>query len=258
MCLLLLVPRWYERPRSRAVSALLGLNVGLIALVRVPDVLVLLVFVLWGIGRLKDVTERARLFVSHAATLSLAAGIALLVFFPQLLVWRYGAGRWLLNGYASLGGHFDFSSPAILSVLFSLKKGLFFWSPILLLCLPGFWKLARSPARDLFAGGTAYLLLNVYVVSCWWCWWYGMSFGHRAFVESFAVAAFPLAAWYAGVRSNAGRFAVAVFAVLAVAGTLFLMKLFLSCEIGGNGLDAQALYDIVWARKEWLLNWLAP
>ena len=256
-CLLYVIPRWYERPRSVVLSALFGLIVGLIALVRVPNVLVLLVFVLWGIGRLKDVKERARLFASHAATLSLAAGIACLVFLPQLLVWRYGAGRWLLNGYASLGGHFDFSSPAIRGVLFSLKKGLFFWSPILLLCLPGFWKLARSPARDLFVGGTVYLLFNVYVVSCWWCWWYGMSFGHRAFVESFAVAAFPLAAWYAGVRSNAGRFAVAVFGVLAVAGTLFLMKLFLSCEIGGNGLDAQALYDIVWARKEWLLNWLA-
>ena len=84
-----------------------------------------------------------------------------------------------------------------------------------------------------------------------------MSFGHRAFVESLAVLAFPLAAWYAGVGSRRGKLASAVFSIACVLYTLFFMKLFLSCEIGGEGLDAAALYDIIWARKEWLLNWLA-
>ncbi len=256
-CFLHLIPRWYERPDSKHLSVLLGLTVGLIALVRVPNLVVLMVFLLLGVHSLHDIKGCIRLFLSHAGSISLAAAIALLMFLPQLLVWRYGAGRWLLNGYASLGGHFDFSSPAILSVLFSLKRGLFFWSPILLLCIPGFLKLARSRAGDILVGAVVYLLLNLYLVSSWWCWWFGMGFGHRAFVESLAVFAFPLAAWYGGVSTRVGKSAVLVFSMACVVYSLFFMKLFLSREIGGNGLDAQALYDIVWNRKEWVLNWLA-
>jgi hypothetical protein len=26
-------------------------------------------------------------------------------------------------------------------------------------------------------------VLNIYIVSCWWCWWYGGSFGARALIQ---------------------------------------------------------------------------
>ena len=42
-----------------------------------------------------------------------------------------------------------------------------------------------------------FLILNVYVVYSWWCWWYGGSFGSRPMVESYALLAIPLAAFFA-------------------------------------------------------------
>ena len=35
--------------------------------------------------------------------------------------------------------------------------------------------------------------LAVYILSSWWCWWFGGSFGSRAMVEFYAFLIFPLA-----------------------------------------------------------------
>jgi hypothetical protein len=32
-----------------------------------------------------------------------------------------------------------------------------------------------------------------YTYASWWCWWLGGSFGHRGFIEYYALLAFPLA-----------------------------------------------------------------
>jgi hypothetical protein len=47
----------------------------------------------------------------------------------------------------------------------------------------------------LFWGIFIYTLLNWYVVSCWWCWWYGGSFGMRPLIESMVPFSFAIAAF---------------------------------------------------------------
>ncbi|MCK4699417.1 MAG: hypothetical protein KAT38_03765, partial [Bacteroidales bacterium] len=39
-----------------------------------------------------------------------------------------------------------------------------------------------------------FLIINIYLVFSWWCWWYGGSFGARILVESYAFLSLPLAA----------------------------------------------------------------
>ena len=70
---------------------------------------------------------------------------ATIVILPQLAMYRHATGQWLASPYGP-DEWFDFSSPKILEVLFSTQKGLFFWSPLLLLFVAATFGLAAAQA----------------------------------------------------------------------------------------------------------------
>jgi hypothetical protein len=45
-------------------------------------------------------------------------------------------------------------------------------------------------------------ILNLYIISCWWDWFFGGSFGARAFVQHFSYLSIPLAALFSFVFEN--------------------------------------------------------
>lgn len=88
----------------------------------------------------------------------------------QLWVWTYP------------GEGFDFSSPEFSNVLFSYRKGLFVYAPLLLIAILGFIPLFR---KNYFRGFylLGFLLLISWLISSWWNWFYGDSFGMRPFID---------------------------------------------------------------------------
>ena len=52
---------------------------------------------------------------------------ATVVLLPQLAIYYQATGRLFVSSYGDLGFHF--ASPQLWGVLFSVQKGLFFWSP---------------------------------------------------------------------------------------------------------------------------------
>ena len=42
---------------------------------------------------------------------------------------------------------------------------------------------------------TIYLVLMIYVMSCWWTWWFGGGFGGRIYIDMYGILALPLAAF---------------------------------------------------------------
>ena len=87
--------------------------------------------------------------------LALMAATALVIVAPQLAIYYQATGRPLVSSYGALG--FTFASPHLFGVLFSVQKGLFFWSPLLLLAFAGLPMLRGSarafllPAAVIFA-----------------------------------------------------------------------------------------------------------
>ena len=119
-----------------------------------------------------------------------SAAIVLGILFIQLFLWKAQTGNFILHSYKNEG--FYFSHPEILNCLFSFRKGLFVYSPLILVSILSslvFWKKNRFA---FFAFISLFLLL-VYIISSWWNWYYGPSFGQRAFVDFYAVFAIPLA-----------------------------------------------------------------
>jgi hypothetical protein len=83
----------------------------------------------------------------------------------QLIYWKAVTGEFIVYSYQ--GESFHFRKPEILNVLFSVRKGLFFWSPILLTVFPGLYFL-RQRCPDFFMAILCYLPLNLYVISSWY------------------------------------------------------------------------------------------
>ena len=248
---------WHEDPGSWRRAAALGLVAGMIALVRLPNAIVFMLIPMYGLARWPDVPRKARLLGSHIGQLALMVGVAVLLFGLQVALNRYATGRWVLDPYRlqNQAYGFAFFSPQIMAVLFSLKRGVFFWSPVLLACLPGLyvmWKM-RSP---LCSGVSILLALHLWIVSSWFMWWYGGGFGHRGFVEFYAVMAIPWATFAASLKTKGSRALLAIFTLCAVIWSLVLLKLYYTREISFDGLNRQALFDIVWLRKNLVLRLL--
>lgn len=122
-----------------------------------------------------------------------------LVQIPQMLVywWQYGGLLdipYFQEGTAvGQSASFNWGQPQILNVLFSGFHGLFAWHPLLFLAYAGLALTAQKFPRLALILLIAFFL-QVYLISSWWCWWQGTSFGGRMFCNSSFIFVFGLAA----------------------------------------------------------------
>jgi hypothetical protein len=174
--------------RGYGRALLLGALAGLVALVRWQDVIVVL---LPAVEALAAAWRRQERVGTSIAGLGLIGLSAALVFAPQLLAWQALYGRPLLMPQGA--GFMQWTSPAIASVLFSLKRGLFSWTPALLPAVAGLPLLIR---RDRVTGWAAVVVLaaSVYVNAAVRDWWAGEAFGARRFVGDSVFFALGLSA----------------------------------------------------------------
>jgi hypothetical protein len=207
----------WEQPRP-ANAAALGASLGLLALVRPTNLVVLVFCALFGVTSLRAVRERAASLLRRVDLVALGGGVFILLLIPQIAYWERITGKVYASGYKSWE-RLDLLDPHFLGVLFSVRKGLFFWTPLLLLAVAGL-PLLRRFAPALLVPAVAYLVVHTWVVASWSVWWYGGSFGMRPFVDALPVLAFGLAAlleWARGVVSRpVVRAAVVATSLLAV------------------------------------------
>ncbi len=170
----------------------LGFLLGLITLIRPTNIVIIIFFLLYGITSWETLRQRTRELVSGYRYLLLMCLVIIIVWLPQMIYWKEMTGQWLYFSYGS-DERFFFGDPAILKGLFSWRKGLFIYTPLLLISFAGIFILwvRRSPhalALSLFVP------VNIYIIFSWWCWWYGGGFGQRALIDSYALMAVAAAA----------------------------------------------------------------
>lgn len=194
--------RKYDAVRSARYLMYCAALLGLIIAIRPVNALV----VLWlpavcgtaggFFSLLKHTFSGWKQWVPAALVLAIVPGV-------QLVLFRVSTGHFFFDSYP--GENFDFAHPQLLPFLFSYKKGLFVYLPILLLALPGFygwWKFRPFSAAMLLA----LFLLLVYVFSSWWCWYYGGSFGIRVMADWMALFALLILFTFRQIPSRPTRF----------------------------------------------------
>lgn len=247
------IPVWYMHPCSVFRSLVMGMILGMIVLVRIPNIVFFLCFILYGVESLQDMRQRVFFFCKNAKSVFIIIATVGLVMMPQMIYWRYVVGRWVLNVYATIGEGFIYKySPRILDVLFSLRGGLFFWAPLMILVIPGLYYMHKCIC-PYFWSVLGALLLHLYIIASWHMWELGGGFGHRGFVEAYALFALAIASLLSRVKRPL-LIPMVILVLLGIAYELFFMCLYYTREISYFGLNYDALYDILWIRKEWLMG----
>ncbi|MGM0622230.1 MAG: hypothetical protein ACQETJ_14345, partial [Bacteroidota bacterium] len=115
-----------------------------------------------------------------------------LVWTPQFFYWKAVTGEWIFYSYSTKDASFFWGNPQIFDILFSYKKGWFVYTPIMFIAFLGIF-LLRKRMKKAFWPILIFTILNIYVQSSWWSWWFGGAFGLRAFIDSYGIMAIPLA-----------------------------------------------------------------
>lgn len=213
----LLTEQWHEKA-SVGRSIGIGLTLGLISLIRPTNALVVIYFLLYGIQSKESLQGKWQLLMNAWWKLLLMGAAILLIWLPQMIYWHTVTGHFLFYSYGD-SERFFFGDPKILQGLFGFRKGWLIYTPVMLFALTGLVPLYRRHKAH-FWGITVFLVLNLYVVFSWWCWWYGGGLSIRALIESYALLAIPLAAWIEWIASRKTLLRWALFLLLSAVAAL--------------------------------------
>jgi hypothetical protein len=209
---LYLVIKWHEEPSYKR-SVLLGFVYGLIVLVRPSNILVGVLFLGWGVRGPGAIRARLLLLAKQYRMLLMVVLFFIIPWIPQMIYWKAVTGNLFYNSYGPSGSNFFLNSPQIFDLLFSFRSGWYIYTPVMFAATVGLFFMKRKCKAGLWPI-TTLLLMQIYLLSCWWSWWNGGSFGLRSFVDIYGLMALPLAALIDSSLSSKRYVALVTTAVL--------------------------------------------
>lgn len=211
--------KWHQTLKNKYLY--IGLCAcGLATVIRPTQILMLLIPLLFGIHNKATLQHKLKLILSLKWPLLFGAVAFIIPIIPQIVYWKLYAGNWLYFSYTKEG--FFFTDPKIWEVLFSYRKGWFVYTPIMLLALIGLFFYKN---KDLKIGTWILFIVGLYILSSWWCWWYGGSYGMRSLIDIYPLLAFPLAFIFEAFnksieRKILGIVVLSVFVYFSIIGTI--------------------------------------
>lgn len=170
--------QFFKKNKLAYIFILAALS-GMIVLIRPVNGIVLFILPFLAQGKIQF-KEGFKFVFNNKIILVLALLMGLFFPFVQLLIYKLSTGSYFVYSYTGEG--FNFLNPHMIDILFSYKKGLFVYTPLLLISLLGgyfIWKKNKFEFFSLFF----FLILLTFVLSSWSNWWYGGSFSSRVYLE---------------------------------------------------------------------------
>lgn len=183
---------------------------GLIVLIRPLSLVAVLYFIIYAAIRLGGLKALAAFIRSRLPDVLIAVLISSCIAALQLCYWKYATGRWFYDVY--IDEHFIFSSPQIIPFLFSFRKGLFVYTPVLVFAVAGLIRMFKT-SRAVFYATVVTLAVTIYILSSWWAWSYGICWGMRPMIDYYSILAVPMAAGFTFVFSK-GKIAGSLSGIL--------------------------------------------
>ncbi len=197
-----LLTRLMDSKTNRSILLIMtGVCLGLIASIRIPNLVL-------GILVIPVFINRPSIKILAKDSLQLLVPF-IVVLSPMLYYWWHATGSIITNPYtifpvdstAFYGFNLDENKyegftnllhPEIGNFLFSVRKGLFFWSPVLVFAFISVFSLIKK-CKYFGIATLAVLCINIYVCASWWHWPFGGSFGQRPFVDMMPLLGVALA-----------------------------------------------------------------
>lgn len=142
-------------------------------------------------------------FLRYSATGKglLAIPAAVTVIAIQPILWYFQTGEFLIWSYPNEG--FYFANPEIMNILFSYRKGLFIYTPLLLLSILGLIPILSGKKFFRFISLLIFLILFTCLTASWWNWYYGDGFGMRPFIDFYGLFAILIAIFLNSLSNRA-------------------------------------------------------
>ncbi len=187
-------------------------TLGLLTLIRPVNALIILVIPFLS-GNFPLLKKYFVFLLREYRTVLLASLAAALIVSLQCLMWYMQTDKWIV--YAYTYERFYFNNPEVINILLSYRKGLFVWTPVLTLSLIG---LAYLLVKNRFGFFSILVFLSVliYVVSSWYMWFYGMSFGFRPLIEFFPLFAILLVMGFNWLQSRISKLVLTLFCLSCI------------------------------------------
>lgn len=202
--------KYFEKP-STGLIFILSILLGIIVLIRPVNGLIILALPFVS-GDLKVFKTGMNFLLGKYSQLVLSIFIFVSIVSIQFFIYKIQTGHFFIDTY--VGETFNWLSPHPIDFLFSYKKGLFVYTPILLICLFGLIILFKQN-RYRFYSILFFLVVLIYVLSAWWSWWYGGSFGTRVIVEYYSI--FVLLLLILMERINQSKLKFVLYSMLFIA-----------------------------------------
>ncbi|HEX3008885.1 MAG TPA: hypothetical protein VHO90_14875, partial [Bacteroidales bacterium] len=180
--------RFFSKPEKQLIY-LLAFLLGMIAIIRPVNLIIVLALPFLASGWQNFIAKIKFVFKDYATLLLPAILIFAAISFIQLLIYYLQTGNFIVYSYGDAG--FDFLHPNFINFLFSYRKGMFLYTPLLFISMGGFIFLFKEN-KYRFVTLLLFLIAVVYALSSWKVWTYGMTYGQRPIIEYYFVFAILL------------------------------------------------------------------
>ncbi|MGB0914716.1 MAG: hypothetical protein ACPGVI_01535, partial [Crocinitomicaceae bacterium] len=143
---------------------------------------------------------------------------AVIINIPQFVYWQYTGGEPII-----LNLHTEdivLTDPNLWNFLFSFRKGWILYTPIIILAFTGGYY-AFKKGEKLFWPITAFIILYIWILSSWECWWYAGSFGSRVMVDTYPLIAIFILFTISQSNNVFKQFAIGLISILCITLNIF-------------------------------------
>ena len=166
----------------------------------------------------------------------------LLIFFiivlPQLMYYEYLSGNFILDTYVN-ESFSNLRSPKIIEVWAAPENGLFLYNPILIFTIIGAVFMCFKKNKNGIICIFVFLMVTL-TYATWYSWHLGCSYGHRGFVEYYALLSLPLGYFIQHLNAltiRSLRMSIYLILLFFVVYNMKLIYTYDNCWFGKNSWD---------------------
>lgn len=167
---------------------ILSVLIGLIALCRPSNIIVVL-FTPFFFNSFKDYFNWIKNHILNWR-LIIYSVVVILLLFIQCYFWHKATHHYYVDSYKFEG--FNFSNPYLFEFLFGFKKGFFIYTPFFIVLPVACIFLSKINNFKVIVFSLFFVIL-CYILSSWWNWYYGGSFGSRSLIDFYPLWCFLIA-----------------------------------------------------------------
>lgn len=179
--------KWHEKQKLKYLLAVVS-SIALATLVKPSEVIIFIIPLFWNVISIDSAKDKIQLIIKNKKQFIISFIVALLIVSPQILYWYIKTGLPFYDTYKNPGVGLDLTSPHILDVLFSFRKGWLLYTPVMVFYLWGMVYLYKR-SKEIFVPSFLYFFISFYIISSWSEWWYGAGFSIRPFITLYPVLA---------------------------------------------------------------------